>query len=323
MARSKKEIIKILSTNLVYFFPHHNNHFMCPTCLKPIPVDKQELISEAHITPKSAGGGIKTYLCCKCNSVFGSKQDKWFGELIRLHQDEKAGMLSTRIKEKHFIIDGIRINGRMEEDENGNINLYTYSNRNSPATIKALYDRDKASPHKMVVEFSLPIMKNEKMISVGFLTAGYLMWFRALGYSWVLQQHLDPIREQILNPDNTILEENYVAHCKGMNWEPWIGFLPINNEFAPVFGISDQLVIYPPRYKPDLLTEVPSFDIDISKLRGVRFSEHPYVQTPVIVMFNEKQLIVPDYTHEYIPSSVVVQFTSNSEESNIFTYSKD
>jgi hypothetical protein len=71
----------------MFFFPSTKNHFMCPTCLDKIPLTQKDLISEAHIIPESAGGKPETFLCRKkCNSFFGTNQDKWFGEIIRLNR---------------------------------------------------------------------------------------------------------------------------------------------------------------------------------------------------------------------------------------------
>ncbi len=109
---NKREILGMLSDNLAHFHPDIKNHFMCPTCLKKIPIAEVDSISEAHIIPKAAGGTFKTLLCRKCNSVFGSKQDKWFGELVRLSQSEKSSIMETRIKERYFEINGLKINGR-------------------------------------------------------------------------------------------------------------------------------------------------------------------------------------------------------------------
>lgn len=99
---TKKKILEMLSENLQVFYPSLKNHFMCPTCLRKIPLNEKHNISEAHIIPNSAGGKLKTYLCRDCNSMFGTKQDKWFGELIRIADDENASFLSTAIKDGYL-----------------------------------------------------------------------------------------------------------------------------------------------------------------------------------------------------------------------------
>ena len=194
----KKDILKMLSNNLGYFYPDIKDHFMCPTCLAKIPIKNVKEISEAHIIPTAAGGELKTFLCRKCNSLFGTKQDKWFGELVKLYQNDKPSIYAASIKEKFFMIDDIKVNGCWEKDENHNFSFTIHKNRNSPEVNRLIKDKFYCSPPKTSLSFPLPLLRNQSLINVGFLTAGYLMWFGYLGYSWVLQQHLDIVRKQIL-----------------------------------------------------------------------------------------------------------------------------
>ena len=325
MAKSKKEILEMFSKNLEYFDPKFKNHFICPVCLKKIPISKQSDISEAHIIPKAAGGDIKTYLCRKCNSFLGANQDKWFGELIRLHLYETASMFSSKIKDRYFMIDGVKVNGRWKEDENKNLTFYTYRDRNSPETMKTLDEIDKKKLSKRTYEISIPLMRNERMVAMGFITAAYLMWFRAIGYSWVFQQYLDPFREQILNPKQIILKRRYIAHFEGAHWKPWIGFIPMMNEIVLAFGISDQMVFFPPRYNPDMLNNLQSYsyEIDRSEIRPVHFSDYNYFGPPVVLMFNDKLLSVPDMLHNIVDSTIVYRFTNDRNEADILSFIND
>jgi hypothetical protein len=81
----KTKLLKRYADNLKCFYPDLNDYFICPTCFSKIPIKETGSISEAHIIPKAAGGSFKTFLCCKCNSLFGSHQDKWFGEFIKIN----------------------------------------------------------------------------------------------------------------------------------------------------------------------------------------------------------------------------------------------
>lgn len=180
---SKDKILKMLSSNLEFFYPELRKHFLCPTCLTAIPLHEKEKITEAHIIPKKAQGQLKTYLCKECNNLFGRKQDKWFGERVRLSTKEAISIFATDIKDGYFWIDNIRVNGYWEEKQNGSLLFYIYKERNSPEINKLMQEKLGSHPPKINLSLSFPILRHKKMIEIGFLTAGYLMWFGALGYS--------------------------------------------------------------------------------------------------------------------------------------------
>lgn len=198
----------MLSENLESFFPEYKGMFMCPTCLDVIPINNLGAISEAHIIPKAAGGKLKTFLCTKCNSTFGANQDKWFGELIRISNDPEASIFSTTIKDGYFEIDGMRVNGHWRDNKDEGFEFTVHYDRNSPETNQKVQNKFRMNNPKMELTVPIPLLRNEEMIGPGFLTAAYLMWFGYLGYSWVLQKHLDPIRSQIRNPLKKLLSQN-------------------------------------------------------------------------------------------------------------------
>jgi len=309
----------MLSRNLEHFFPNLKDHFMCPTCLDKIPIKNKKEISEAHIIPKAAKGSLKTFLCRKCNSLFGANQDKWFGELIKLSQDDKPSIMKTSNKDDYFMIDNIKVNGCWELDKNNNFTFTIHKNRNSPEVNKLIEDKFRTSPPKIKLSCTLPLMRNRSMIDVGFLTAGYLMWFGHLGYSWVLQTHLDPIREQILNPEKEIINANYIATCNEIDCKAWIGFIPINDDFVLTFGIGRHIVIIPPRDRPDFYSKMGTFTLNLRLLdiRTIKLKPKPFYGQPVILMFDNRILVSPNMIHNLIDSLVVIHYTSGSNKANI------
>lgn len=315
----KRELLRMFSNNLEHFFPEFKDHFMCPTCLRKIPISRVESISEAHVIPKAAGGKFKTLICRKCNSDFGTKQDKWFGELVRLSQSEKSSIMNTKIKDGYFEIDGLRINGRWEINKDGNFNFLIYKNLNSPKVRALIDEKFKSSPPKINLSFPLPLMRNKRLIDIGFLTAGYLMWFAYLGYSWVLQSHLDPIREQILNPEKEVINANYIATCNEIDCKPWMGFLPINNDVVLTFGVGPHIVIMPPRNNSTFYSSMGTFtlNLNISEIRAIKPSEKPYYGKPAGLMFEDKVLVFPDMLPKAANSLFVIHFSKQSNADRI------
>jgi len=317
---SKTEILRMLSSNLEYFFPDLRDHFLCPICLTAIPLHKKERISEAHVIPKAAGGELKTYLCDKCNSLFGRKQDKWFGEHLKLINKKVATIFATDIKDGHFWIDDIRVNGTWKIEQNNEFAFYIHKDRNPPSINKLMKEKYGSRPPQINLKVSIPILKHRKIVEMGFLTAGYLMWFGALGYSWVLQSHLDQIREQILNPEKNILKTRFIAYCNGVRWKPWFGLITITGEIMLTMGLENCMVFFQPADRPQVYSKLGN---DFSgyigtDIRPLQFWTRPYYGPPVSAMFGERTLVMPDASFD-TSLLIIIYFTSTSNEAQILS----
>lgn len=272
----KKKILEMLSENLKVFRPDLRGVFLCPVCFKEIPLAHKSKISEAHIIPKAAKGTLKTFLCTKCNSAFGTKQDKWFGEFLNIEQSGSI-FANNSSKTRAFEIDGVKINGNFREDGDGALHFYIYKDRNPPDILKKLEERQGKYPSEMSITVSFPVLKNQHLVNVGFLTAGYMMWFGVLGYSWVFQDHLDSVRKQILNPEKKIINTNFLASFDRCQLPPWVGMMPIANITVPVMGINNHVVIFPPFCHPRLYESMEnrSFDLSISSIHKFELGPEP------------------------------------------------
>ena len=87
--------------------------------------------------------------------------------------------------------------------------------RNPPDVNKLMRRKLGSHVSTMQLKVPFPIMKESHQIDVGFLTAGYLMFFAMFGYSWVLQAHLDPVRKQILHPREEVNHPRLKAKALG------------------------------------------------------------------------------------------------------------
>jgi hypothetical protein len=310
--RMKSETLGMLSHNLESFCPELKDHFMCPVCLTAISLDDKKRITRAHIFPKAAKGKLLTFLCDKCNGVLGTRQDKWFGEYLKILNQRAPSMPAIDIKDGFFFIDGIKVNGRWEEGEHGGLEFLIHIDRNPPKIIELMKQKFENQPPTFKVEFSLPILAKRKLVEVGLLTAGYLLWFRSLGYSWVLQGYLDPVREQILKPEEDILKTRFIAYCKGVRWSPWIGLVTISSEIMLTMGIEDSLVLFPPADRPNLYSTLcQDFQGKIGKnFRLLQFSLRPYYGPKVAVLFDNRYLVAPNMIRSMGLYDLVIFFSS-------------
>src|SRR5687768_14765114 len=138
--RSKDVVLEGLVQHLCRFDSELTDHFICPICLDTIPVSDRSKISEAHIIPKSAGGSMWTLACSKCNSEAGTTFDKWFGEYVRLRQENKE-LFETKLQAKYFKIDGVPYGGKYGLDQDGGLVFYIHEDRTAPKSLMELKRR--------------------------------------------------------------------------------------------------------------------------------------------------------------------------------------
>ncbi len=287
----------MLSDNFSEFDPQFKNHFMCPTCTLVFSLsDELDQISYAHIEPKAAGGGLATYLCRSCNSRFGANQDKWYGEWLRLARVDSSTIFDTKIKEFEFEYDGIPVQGEWGRKPDGGFEFVIHRERNSPKILNRLEEHARQNLSSVTVKISTPLMGELRMIKLGLLTAIYLLWFRALGYSWVLQPQLWDFREQILNPWDEILKSRFFFASQDFSGlHPWIGAVRIGSELFLAGGMEYALVLFPPAGNPTAmgLLGYEQGEVQVSGMWPLSFSPEPYYGPTVSVSMDDKLLVAP------------------------------
>lgn len=294
---SKWNSLRMISHNLEAFAPELKGHFMCPLCMRRILLDKKNEITQAHIVPRAAGGKLSTYLCKDCNSLLGRFQDKWFGEYLNIQDQLSRNILSPDIKDPFFYIDGEKINGRWEQKADRSLEFIIFKDLNPPDVIERILSRFDQRPSSSKIILSLPFLKNKRMVDLGFLTFGYLLWFYFLGYSWVLQSHLDSVRKQIVNPKGEESTSNFsVFYARTAKAEPWIGVAILEEEIFLSAGVNRGVVFFPPADKPNLFEKLRikiSEQKDI-KMIFVKFFLKPFYGPKVGVIYDNRLIIAPD-----------------------------
>lgn len=128
----KRHALQDLAASLTQFDQTAAGVFRCPVCLQDIPIERQQRITLAHLIPKSAGGKTTTWLCHACNSKFGHRQDKWFGEHARLLTMTKPSPFAALNKAPTFRLGETEVAGVIEDSVAGGIDMYVHTTRNSP-----------------------------------------------------------------------------------------------------------------------------------------------------------------------------------------------
>jgi hypothetical protein len=254
-----------------------------------------------------------------CNSKFGANQDKWFGEMIRIVNDKNASILSTGIRDGYFLIDGLKVNGHWEEGQDGNLSFYIHINRNSPDINEMVDKKFGKNPPKIQLSVPLPILRNQQLIKVGYLTAAYLMWFGLLGYSWALQSHLGSIRNQITNPKKEIIDSKYFFTVRSVDWAPWIGLISLFDNVVPAFGLKKHVVVLPPRDRPNYYDSLQRAEtnVNLSDIKTFKIPNKPFYGPPVFVLYENRLIVCSEPSKNSVNEVQTVLFTNDSNKGKI------
>lgn len=230
------------STQLATFDSALTDMVQCPLCLKNFPkVSWDTEITAAHIIPAAAGGTRITILCNPCNSTLGAAQDRWFGEYLALLLNPQASAIDAKTKSRYIEVNGKKVRGIIRSGKNHSIDVIIPTNHNPPGTMESL-----TLGSALEVTFTADVFKHEHEISMGYVTAAYLMWFNAIGYSWTYQSHLNATRNRLMNLRTDVRTGIYIVD---LNQEPLVQpavcVVPWRGNSHPGCVIYDRLVVFP------------------------------------------------------------------------------
>ncbi len=291
---AKHTILSSISEKLEAFNTELKGKFLCPTCLNVLDINDMSNIAKAHIIPKAAGGGIVTWLCSSCNSAFGYKQDKWFGEYLNLVR--KHSFFDESITKAKFTVDDIPFNGAIRKKDGG-IDIFIYSNRNPPNKVQRIIRElsEYRSTRKMTIQ--IPLLANRRNVDIGFVTAAYLYAFHIFGYSWILQKHMDSARNVIRG--NCDIEKTGI-HISNVEYDTdkrdlWFGIAKLGTEFAVCIKMMNKVVFFPPFYNINVVQPIKDpkgrYNIHLTRMADVPLGHH---SIPFCMVIDDKLLIFPN-----------------------------
>lgn len=294
----KRRELEVLASSLASFCTGISDQFRCPVCLIDTPLVDDRKITDAHIIPQAAGGTLSTYLCQSCNSLFGSRQDKWFGEYVRLRTNPEASVLDFKEKPNEMIFGTTRIGGELIDGPNNSFEFYIDLRRTSPKEQASLCEevRKYRESGESSMTLRVPMLAKSREIDIGFLTAAYLLWFLEFGYSFVLQRHLDPVRRQLLNVDQNTVPERFCWILPSVFSQPVAGFALCKGRPLMIAGICDHVVVLPAFGNPTTLADLSEIqgEFTLERTTGFSFRKLIDVAMPTSVVVGDDLLIVPD-----------------------------
>ncbi len=198
--------------------PNAGEVFVCPICFEVFSRDdldddlEAKKLDTGHVWPRLMRQSSETarhqqvLLCTKCNTKAGGHGDAMMQEFEQVRREEETGKLSRR---RIMIGDPGRlwVNYEADVERTGDDSLLLRNRilRDDPKKLGEMKKLDgKRGRSIMVFPHRIFDWLHNKdyrltwrLIRVGWLTSAYLLAFDRLGYRYILQSYLDPVREYI------------------------------------------------------------------------------------------------------------------------------
>lgn len=190
--------------------PPTGSYYVCPCCLvahsRAAVTDK--ILTIEDVPPKALGGRPMLLTCGKCNHSSGHNFDAAAAQKA-IADAFVHGRASGRPVGATSRIDGIPLRGEARSTENG-ISFMGIPKQNHPKDLAAykqalnsLVGDENPGPR---ISLTVDTRFSEKHARLSLIRAAYLASFAALGWSYALRSAMQPIRDQLQNPDAQLLD---------------------------------------------------------------------------------------------------------------------
>lgn len=215
------------STDLKIVRPGTGDKFMCPICCAEFSRDDTDRLSIGHVWPKyireKSGSRVAcrqvVLLCKSCNSMAGSRGEKQMqlGEMVK--DGDKVGTVYGERRTRVLLAPGeepidLRAAISLQEGEAAvRVRMAFMVDRTTGKWARndpREQERFRSVELDRAISAMLIYPHHELRAGLphaGWLTSAYLLAFYTLGYRYILNKSLDPVREYILSSLQCTSEE--------------------------------------------------------------------------------------------------------------------
>lgn len=168
--------------------------YVCPFCLNTFTSNDLEELSEEH-APQHALGGRKIAITCKkCNNGYGGNIDN---DLIRFVDWYEFGQKTPGIKFPYEIEKGLI--GSIYYNDQGSL-IFNLDRRYCEPEKYAQFIKEYGKGKIIYGKINRPQYKVPSAAS-GLYKTAYIILFKYTGYNFLFNDHYQPLRDKIENPD--------------------------------------------------------------------------------------------------------------------------
>lgn len=191
-------------------------YYVCPLCMKTFNLQELsektgEVLTLEDVPPKSLGGNPILVTCKKCNSTCGHDIDNWLLNELELQYGDK----NQRFENTDALLDshGKKLHTKLRIDKDKTICFDIRSKTNPPNAVDEFVNSVERDGNNYSIQVKLHVKKEKRNVQaarIAVLKSAYLYAFRKLGYYYILNESLTPIRDQILHPEKDILHNTFI-----------------------------------------------------------------------------------------------------------------
>lgn len=180
--------------------------YLCPICLRAhADINSDDPLTLEDAPPKSLGGSANTLTCKSCNNTAGHKIDFHLTE--RLQEIDSGKFIPGTETPIKVNIDGDTFQGKIMVEEDGTMKMYHSKKNNHPTKLeKTMMELKGGKIINMDFLKSRVIPEN---LEYALLKTGYLMMFERFGYSLLLDNCFDIVRQQLIKPEERVYPEGF------------------------------------------------------------------------------------------------------------------
>ena len=192
--------------------------YICPLCFQSFNTNElkekvTDYLSLEDVPQKALGGHALLLTCKRCNNWSGHEIDHYlrteidYEDNVSIHSEKGArGTLSAK---------GININARIKIENELSTTINIEKSNNNPIRYEEFLSEVRKMGdnwQKEVKAYQINEKKrNPVRADIAILKSAYLLAFYVLGYKYIFNVSLSPVREQILNPNEEIIS-NYILN---------------------------------------------------------------------------------------------------------------
>lgn len=216
--------------------------YYCPICTRPFSktaLESKELTIE-HIPPEAQGGKGIALTCSHCNHTAGKTVDAAVSDRNKVleieplvtQSGEYKGQVKLNLGEKG--LEAINCDLSVKDSS---VRIYLLEDRNHPESsqrIKDFFQRLNQTPDHERPKINISTRKRYHPwhSKVGDLRTAYLLCFASLGYSYIFDKRLEPVRNQLMRYGEKLIEAFWLQ--SDPNDEPDTNLYMIDKPFSAV-----------------------------------------------------------------------------------------
>lgn len=243
------------------------DEYICPICMRGY--GKKDLAKlSLEDAPQQALGGRKIAITCRdCNNACGHSIDNHLYNTLE-YIERSHFLFGTDHRIKIMDLDKEKpINATLEVKGKDDLKILISENNNNPYTLKKRLN--KLVDGKEITIQNETLKVNFRRASAAIIKNAYIILFAKFGYSFILDNQYDRIREQIMNPEPYILPDGLWTMQKNLDLFDGV-YLSGDNHYRGFFIAYTVMRRQPYRFLVFIPTPLVYYEEATAIIRGIK-----------------------------------------------------